>query len=259
MEGLIQVLVILSCVAGPLSLILTIGVIYGIGIGRIAIPGVIDKATDGRKGVGSFARKSIEILAGIISLIGGGFGFLGFLLPWLRVDVGASSELLNLGSFGGSMNGIAIAFQAGSGGAGLLSSGFEGAYGLGFTLLLISGFSWIIALLLGLATLTGVGLFTIQIGLMKDSRRLVPKVLLVIIALSLCSTCAFFSGVQATIGGIQMGGSEEIFGTTLSLGAQVANGFWITVGGLLIALVGAIAYSNIAPKIESWAEQITKS
>jgi hypothetical protein len=47
-------------------------------------------------------------------------------------------------------------------------------------------------------------------------------------------TCSFFAAIQATVGGVKVGGSEGIFGTEMSIGVEVANGFWITVGGLVL-------------------------
>ena len=76
-------------------------------------------------------------------------------------------------------------------------------------------------------------------------------------ALSLCLTCTFFAGIQATVGGIKVGGSEGFFGSSMSIGVEVANGFWITVGGLVLALVGAIIANTLAGALAGWATSLS--
>jgi len=46
--------------------------------------------------------------------------------------------------------------------------------------------------------------------------------------------------MQGTVGGLKLGGSESTFGTSFDVDVGVTNGFWVTVGGLILLWVGAI-------------------
>ena len=58
------------------------------------------------------------------------------------------------------------------------------------------------------------------------------------------------------MGGIKVGGSENVFGSSVSMGVDVTNGFWITVGGLVLALVGAIVANTMAGALSKWANNL---
>ena len=104
---------------------------------------------------------------------------------------------------------------------------------------------------------TGFGLISVPLGLAKLKLKRLARGLLVLSALSLCLSCAFFAGIQATIGGIKVGGAEDFLGSSISLGAEVANGFWITVGGMILALVGAVFANTLSGTLANWAYGLT--
>jgi len=247
-------------VTTPIILILLSGGVYTIAMGIVNIPGIgrREKLT-GKEWttVSDLARKASELLAAVISLVGTLFGLLGFFLPWVSVNIGAAITLVDLGGLSGTLSGIALAFQPIVIGVGLLSTEFEGATGVGMGLILISVLVSLIPFALLVLAAIGIGMISIPLGLINiPIKRLAPGMLIMSV-LSLCLTCAFFGGIQATVGGIKVGGSEGIFGSSMSIGAEVAYGFWITVGGLVLALIGAIAANTLPGALSSWATNLS--
>jgi hypothetical protein len=232
-------------------------------MGKIKLPGIA--RTEARPGkewttVPDLTRKLTEGFAAILSLVGALFGLVGFLLPWVSVNLGASSALLDIGGLNGTLSGIALAFQSLIAGIGLFSSqiDIEGATALGLVLIIVSLVVWIIPVVLLITATLGAGLISIPLGLIKTEAKRLSRLLLVMSILSLCLACGFFAGLQATVGGVKVGGSEGVFGSSISMGVEVANGFWITVGGLVLALIGAIITNSIAGALSSWAGNLSK-
>ncbi|NOH04169.1 MAG: hypothetical protein HND47_20445 [Chloroflexi bacterium] len=259
MEGIVQLCLGVFCVLTPVLLFLLVGGIYGLGIGGIKLPGVA--RTEIRPGkewttVPDLTKKISQNLAAVLSLIGALFGLIGFLLPWVRVDIGAASDFLDIGGLNGTLSGIALAFQSMLAGLGLFSADIEGAAAIAFLLILVSLVVWLIPLALLVTAALGVGLISIPLGLVKMQTPKLSRPLLIMSILSLCLACGFFAGIQATVGGVKVGGSESVFGSSFSMGVQVANGFWITVGGLVLALVGAVISNTIAEALSKWAENL---
>jgi len=260
MESVIQYCLGSICVLTPLIFMLWAGLVYGLGIGSIRIPGIgRQEMTPGKEWtkVPDLTRKVSEAIAAIFSLVGTLFGLFGFLLPWVRANIGAGAELFDLGNLSGTLSGIALAFQSMVAGIGLFSVDIEGARGLGFSLILVSLMVWLIPVALVLSAAIGTGLISMQLGLIKAQFQRLARGLLVMSVISLCLSCAFFAGIQATVGGIKVGGSEGLFGTSLSMGVEIANGFWVTVGGLVLALFGAIMATTLATSLENWAKNLT--
>jgi hypothetical protein len=230
--------------------------VYGLGIGGIKLPGVARSELRTGKDwitVPELTRKAIEGFAASLSLIGAIFGLVGFLLPWVSVNIGAASTLLDIGGLNGTLSGIALAFQSLVVGIGLFSVQAEGAATLGLVLVMVSLIVWIIPIALLITSALGAGLISIPLGLVKAEIPRLSRLLLIMSILSLCLTCGFFTAIQATVGGVKVGGSESVFGSSISMGVEVASGFWITVGGLVLALIGAIIANTMANAIYKWA------
>jgi hypothetical protein len=259
MENFVQLCLGSLCVLTPVVLLLLSGGVYGLGMGAIKLPGIgRQEIRPGKEWttVPDLARKVSETVAAVISLMGTLFGLLGFLLPWVSVNVGAASDLLNLGGLNGTLSGIALAFQSLVAGVGLFSADFEGATSVGAILIVVSLLVSLIPLALLASAAMGVGLISVPLGLVKMEIQRLARGLLITSFISLCLACSFFAGIQATVGGVKVGGSEGLFGSEISMGVEVTNGFWITIGGLVLALVGAIVANTFAGTLSNWAKNL---
>lgn len=259
MENFVQLCLGSLCVLTPVVLLLLSGGVYGLGMGAIKLPGIgRQEIRPGKEWttVPDLARKVSETVAAVISLMGTLFGLLGFLLPWVSVNVGAASDLLNLGGLEGTLSGIALAFQSLVAGVGLFSADFEGATSVGAILIVVSLLVSLIPLALLASAAMGVGLISVPLGLVKMEIQRLARGLLITSFISLCLACSFFAGIQATVGGVKVGGSEGLFGSEISMGVEVTNGFWITIGGLVLALVGAIVANTFAGTLSNWAKNL---
>lgn len=260
MEQFVSICLSSFCILTPIAFLVLTGLFYLLGIGTINIPGIARREIRPNKDwitVKDLSRKSSEAVAAVVSLVGTLFGFIGFMLPWVSIDVGAASSFFDLGDLNGTLSGIALAFQSFVAGSGLLASDFEGASVLAMGLIVVGLLVSLIPIALLLSAATGIGLISVPLGLLKMELKRLARGLLVLSVLSLCLSCAFFAGVQATIGGVKVGGAEDLFGSSISLGAEVANGFWITVGGMILALVGAVFANTLAGSLANWAYGLT--
>jgi len=261
METFIQFCLAGICVLVPILLAVLGGGVYGLGMGAVRLPGVARKElTPGEDWttVSDLARKVSESLAAFVSVAGTLFGLVGFLLPWVQVNIGAGTELLDLGALNGSLSGIALAVQPFLVGTSLLGADIEGASTVAVLLMLVSVFVWPIPLALLASAVTGVGLVSVPLGLLRLQFRRLARGLLAVSGASLILTCLFFAAIQATVGGVRVGGSEGLFGTSMSLGVQVSNGFWVTLGGALLALVGAVLAMALGPALERWSRSLSE-
>lgn len=261
MENIVQLCLGAFCALTPVLIALLIGGAYGMGMGGIKLPGVARSEIQPEKDwttVPELIRKVADGFAAFISLLGALFGLIGFLLPWVSVEIGAASALLDIGGLNGTLSGIALAFQSLIAGIGLFSTDVKGAPLLGVLLVLTSLVVWIIPLALLITAALGAGLISIPLGLIKIEVNRISRLLLVMSVLSLCLTCGFFAAIQATVGGIKVGGSESVFGSSISMGVEVANGFWVTVGGLVLALIGAIIANTVAEALSKWVGNLAK-
>lgn len=259
MEKFVQLCLGSLCVLTPVVLLLVSGCVYWLGMGSIKLPGIgRQEIRPGKEWttVPDLARKVTETVAAVISLMGTLFGLLGFLLPWVSVNVGAASGLLNLGGLNGTLSGIALAFQSFVAGIGLFSADFEGATSIGAILIVVSLLVSLIPLALLASAAVGVGLISIPLGLVKVEIQRLARGLLITSFISLCLACSFFAGIQATVGGVKVGGSEGLFGSEISMGVEVTNGFWITIGGLVLAVVGAIVANTFPGALSNWAKNL---
>lgn len=259
MENFVQLCLGSLCVLTPVVLLLLSGGVYVLGIGAIKLPGIgRQEIRPGKEWttVPDLARKVSETVAAVISLMGTLFGLLGFLLPWVSVNVGAASDLLNLGGLNGTLSGIVLAFQSFVAGIGLFSADFKGAASVGTILIVFSLLVSLIPLALLASAAMGIGLISVPLGLVKMEIQRLARGLLITSFISLCLACSFFAGIQATVGGVKVRGSEGLFGSEISIGLEVTNGFWITIGGLVLALVGAIIANTFAGALSNWAKNL---
>lgn len=259
MESLFQLCLGATCLLTPVLLVLLGVGVYALGIGVVRVPGIARREKDPEKEwatVPELSRKVTEIVASALSLVGVLFGLIGFMLPWARVNIGAAGAFFDLGSLSGTMTGIALAFQSLLAGIGLFSSEVEGAILLALGLILFSFLLWLILLSILVSGGIGLGVISVPLGLLKVQFGRLARVLLISSVLFLGLTCCFFAGIQATVGGLSVGGAEELLGTSLSIGVEVARGFWITAGGGVLAVVGAIVASIMATRVEDWAKNL---
>lgn len=259
MESLFQFCLGTTCLLTPVLLILLAGGIYALGIGRVKVPGIARREMRPNEDwttVPELSRRVTETLVTAISLVGAVFGLIGFMLPWASVNIGAGGELFDLGGLSGTMTGIALALQSLLAGIGLLSVEVEGAIALALGLILVSLLLWLIPLAILVSAGIGVGLVSVPLGLLKVQFQRLARGLLIASVLSLCLTCCFFAGIQATVGGLKVGGTEELLGTSVSIGVEVARGFWITVGGGILALLGAVVANTLATRVEDWTKNL---
>jgi len=261
MERLALLCLVGMCLLTPLVFALLTGGMYALGVGAMKVPGIARREMRSDKEwttVPILTRKATEIVAAVVSLAGALLGLVGFLLPWVSVNIGAVGAFFDFGGLNGTLTGIALPLQSFIVGFGLLSSDFQELTALAGVLIAVALLVTLIPLALLLSAAIGVGLISVPLGLFKANFQRLSRGLLVMSALSLCLLCAFFAGLQATVGGVQVGGSENIFGSSFSIGVRVANGFWITVGGLVLALIGAIAANTLAAALENWVQRLTK-
>lgn len=259
MENFVQLCLGSLCVLAPVVLVLLSSSVYALGVGAIKLPGISRQVINPKIHwitVPDLAHKVSETVAAVISLIGTLFGLLGFLLPWVSINVGAASDMLNLGGLNGTLSGIALAFQSLIAGVGLLSADFKGASSIGAILIVVSLLVSLIPLALLASAAMGIGLISVPLGLVKMDIRRLARGLLVTSFISLCLACSFFASIQATVGGVKVGGSEGLFGSEISMGVEVTSGFWITIGGLVLALVGAIVANTFAGALSNWAKNL---
>lgn len=259
MENLVQLCLGVFCVITPIVLFVLAGGVYGLGIGAIKLPGIARQEIHAGKDwttVPDLARKATETIAAVISLLGTLFGLLGFLLPWVSVNIGAASAFFDLGGLNGTLSGIALAFQSFVAGIGVLSADFKGATSVGMILIVVSLLVSLIPLALLASAAMGVGLISVPLGLVKIQIQHLARGLLIMSFISLCLACSFFAGIQATVGGVKVGGSEGLFGSEMSIGVEVTNGFWITIGGLVLALIGALVATTMAGTLSNWANNL---
>lgn len=259
MENLVQLCLGAFCVITPIVLFVLAGGVYGLGMGTIKLPGIARQEIRSGKDwttVPDLARKATETIAAVISLLGTLFGLLGFLLPWVSVNIGAASAYFDLGGLNGTLSGIALAFQSFVAGIGVMSADFEGATSVGLILIVVSLLVSLIPLALLASAAMGVGLISVPLGLVKIQIQRLARGLLIMSFVSLCLACSFFAGIQATVGGVKVGGSEGLFGSEMSIGVEVANGFWITIGGLVLALIGALVANTMASALSNWANNL---
>ena len=196
-------------------------------------------------------------MAAGMSVLGALFGLTGFLLPWVKLDIGGAGRVFDLGGLSGTLNGIALLLQSFLAGVGLLGVEVEGAPVLGAILIGIAVFVLLIPVALVISVVLGLGMISVPAGLLKTTVQRLARPLLFLSVLALCLTCTFFAGIQGTVGGIKIGGSEGVLGTSFSIGVELANGFWVTVGGLVLALVGAVTAYKLAARIANWAERLS--
>jgi len=249
------------CLLTPFVLLVLVASVYGLGVGAVKLPGIARKEAQEEKDwttLPPLARKVGEGVAAAISLVGVLFGLLGFLLPWVEVNLSAARSLGDLGSLNGTLTGIALDLQSLIVGIGLLASGNDTAVGVGIALLVLFLFITLIPIALLVTGALGLGMASSPLGLIKAKVERLGRVLLIVSLIALCLSCTFFAGLQATVGGVQAGGRGGVLGSSVSLGVSVGGGFWVTVGGLVLALVGAITATVVAGRLEAWAENLAQ-
>jgi hypothetical protein len=264
MEQLLATLLTLICLGVPFIMLVLVGAIYLLSMGTVTIPGIARQKIIPSQHwitVSEFTRKTSETIAAITSILGVIFGLVGFFLPWVQVSAGATAELgaldLDLGGVGGvsgSLTGIAVGLYALVGGVSVLSAGLDQAPMIGIVLILIAAFIGLILLVLVICAFIGLGIASAPLKMTKINTQRLSRILLIVSTLALCLVCVFFAALQATVGGIDLGGSSSVIG--FSVGVSVATGFWITVGGLILAMTGGSIAVAVAGPFSEWADKL---
>jgi hypothetical protein len=260
MENLVQLCLGVTCLLLPIVFALLASGVYMLGMGTIKLPGIgrgeIRSGKDWTT-VPDIARKTSESFGAFICLMGTLFALIGFCLQWVSVNLGAGTEIFQLGGLNGSLSGIALAVQPIAIGIGLLTNDFNGSFGIAFILILISLSVMLIPFVLLISTTLGIELIAVPLGLLKIDTRRVAKGLIILSFLSLILAGSFFAGIKATVGGVKFGGSVNILGTSMSIGIEVANGYWITIGGLVLTIIGAIIVITLSGGLAHWAKHLS--
>jgi hypothetical protein len=246
----------LVCLGIPLAILFLITITYCLGIGALKLPGISRGEEPSGKdwsAVPEAVQKINESVAAVIGLLGGILGFFGFLLPWAKLEIsigGLFSEIV--GSLNGTMTGIALAFQLPAGAIMLVSSEKSGAIGIGILLLLVSIFIWILALALFCTTAMSIGVIAVPLGLSKGNLKRIARALMLLGTTSLCLSLTFLAGMQATVNGIQLGANG------VGISVEVASGFWIALGGMFVAVVGAWIAYILADRLSTWVTNLSR-
>jgi len=260
MEGVTGVCLGLTCFSVPILLVIWWVILYALGLGGLRLPGVSRQEVEGKAwaGVSQVARGVTEVGGILLSLGGALFGFLGYLLPWLNVRLGISGALLEdlanlipqvkeIGQVTGSWSGAAVALQSLIFGVVLARGDSQGAFFGGLALVLFSLALWLLLVVLLLLILLGVARL-VAIGKARLPGRTLGGWQVALLILAFFLTSAFLIVVQASAGGVDL----SVAGLKASI--TVAGGFWITAGGLVLALVGAFISGILAVGLERWTE-----
>ncbi|MDX8400229.1 MAG: hypothetical protein R8K20_08265 [Gallionellaceae bacterium] len=99
MEKFISICLSSLCVLTPVAFLVLTGLFYFLGIGTLKIPGIARREIQPNKDwitVKDLTQKSGEAMAAVVSLVGTLFGFIGFMLQWVRIDIGAATSYFDL-------------------------------------------------------------------------------------------------------------------------------------------------------------------
>jgi len=266
MDGILQSIVFLLCLSAPLCLTGILLLTWLLGMGIISIPGIecgTEKSKNSWTTIPALSSGMTKFIAVITGGIGSVIGFMGFLLPWFRLEIGGALEVLGErvgANIGGQMSGIAIAFYSLVGGIKMIGSEKPDANTvlIGLILILFGLLVFLIPILLGVLAALGIGMIASPLKLVNAKLTGLARIMLPLSLIGSCLICLVFSILQATIGGIGVSGSAGDVGTMMA-GLQPASGFMLTVCGLLLTIFSAVTTNSIAPVIEEWAEKISQT
>jgi hypothetical protein len=272
MSSFFSYLTLSLCMLTPVLLLVIVAIAYGLGTGAVRLPGVGRSTQDPDHDWTSapeLVRRMVALVAAALSMVGAGIGLIGYLLPWVQVR----GDILG-GGLGGSITGIALTWQTMTVGMGFLTGGGEmmrelGTYLApellqslalaGFILILISLFLTAIFLILLLTAIIGTGMVAVPLGLVRYDTKRLTRWLLTSSFVALVMGCGFFGCLQATVGSVQVsgGGSLGLLGELeMELGVTVDQGFWVTMGGLILALIGAISATRLTTTMADWVKKL---
>jgi len=259
MQQFSNLLLTLLCVVLPFIVIVFVVVSYSLSTGGIKIRGIARGKTNEKKhwsNVTQITGGVGQVLASTKILLGALLAFTGFLLPWLEINLSGGMEFYDLfdavsGGFSGSTNGLSLMLM-------LFVIGYNViGESLGAGILLLA-----MGLILGLVLIgviftifVGIGKISIHLGFTDGDNQRFSKPSLMLTILGLFFSCIFLGIIQGTLGGIQLGGELPFGG--FEGGAHLANGYWLTVVGFFLALVGAVTSSKIAPRYSQWIEKLS--
>ena len=255
-----NLLLSLACVLLPFIVILFIVVSYSLGTGGLKIRGIARGKTDEKKHWSNATQVSGgvgQVLASTAVLLGSLLALTGFLLPWLEINLSGMMELSDLlgdvmgGEFSGSTSGLSLMLLLFVAGYNIIGD----SIGTGLVLLALG--LLLLAVLAGLilTLLVGAGKVSIHLGYTGGDQKRFSKPSLLLTLFGLVFSCIFIGVIQGTLGGIQLGGSSPLGG--FEGGIQIANGYWLTIIGFTLALVGAVTSNKLAPRFSEWIEKLS--
>ena len=257
MEQLAVTLIGIACLLTPAGALALAGLTYLAGMGAVQFPGISRGDRDPSKEwttVPELAHKGGDALGAFAGLAGVGLGLLGFLLPWVNTRFTLGTGSLHPGGLNGSLSGVALMFQSLLVAVDLIS---EAGIGVGALLLLFAAAIALVPLALIVSGLVALGMVSVPLGLTRNLQsRFLARALLITVVLALGLSCALFGAAEATTGGLAIGGRSDTLGRAYSLSISVDTGFWVTVGGLLLALVGALLASVLGSSLDKWARRL---
>ncbi|MGD8455055.1 MAG: hypothetical protein PVF83_01630 [Anaerolineales bacterium] len=255
-----NLLLSLACILLPFIVIIFVIVSYSLGTGGLKIRGIARGKTDTKKhwsNATSVSESVGQVLASVTVLLGTLLALTGFLLPWLEINLSGGMEIFDLlgdvvsGEFSGSTSGLTLMLMLFVAGYNIIGD----SIGTGLILLVLGLILLIVLVGLILSLLVGIGKISIHLGFTEGNQQRFSRPSLLLTLFGLVFSCIFIGVVQGTLGGIQLGGSSPMGG--FEGGVQVVSGYWFTVIGFFLALVGAVTSNKLAPRFSSWIEKIS--
>jgi hypothetical protein len=232
---------------------------YSLSTGGLKIRGIARGKTNEKKhwsNVTQITGGVGQVIASTKILLGALLALTGFLLPWLEINLSGGMELFDLfdpvsGGFSGSTSGLSLMLLLFVAGYNVIGE----SIGAGVLLLALGLILGIVLLGVIFSVLVGIGKISVHLGFTEGNNQRFSKPLVMVTIFGLLFSCIFLGFIQGTLGGIQFGGDLPFGG--FEGGIQVSNGYWYTVIGFFLALVGAVASNKIAPRYSQWIEKLS--
>ena len=240
MEKFSNILLAMLCIVLPFISLVFVLFAYNLGVGGISVRGVARGEADAKKHwttVSELTEKLGQCLATTTTFLGSVLAFLGFLLPWQE----STSGIALLLSF------ITDAFEQ-------FDSGFEGATLNGMVFMLLALLMLVILAGLILANLVSLGMVSIHLGYTKGENKRFSRPALIIALVGFVFSCGFLGIIQG-VHGLSQADVDIPF--QVFLDAEMASGFWFTVWGFFLALIGALFANKLAGRFAEWVESLT--
>jgi hypothetical protein len=239
----------IQCVIIPVVAIIFMFLFYFMAVGSLNIGGIARQKLEKTKHwitVTDLTRKFMQFFASVTLLIGALVAFAGYVGPWVSAYISADFGLLDLGSVHGSVSGLALMVASFAGAVGAFKA--EGALFAGLVLLLIGLLLLLFTVILLVLLVVAVLRLISHLGYTKDGTVFLKPAMVVNMA-------AFVIGFIFLLLLLLVGGAKVEMEMVPQI--ELASGFWFTIGGLFIALVGNIWASKLTEMFAGWIETLT--